>query len=55
MAVVDVAVKNGAWVSPVERIVSLAVLDGPIIVELAVALVIFEPKADERHADAMLL
>src|ERR1700733_11748292 len=39
---------------PVLKIVSLAVFDGPIIVEQAMLFVMFEPKTEEYRPDAVL-
>ena len=51
---VEVAVKNGASKLPVERMVAAAVWEGPSMVELAMELVRWEPKAEERQAEAEL-
>jgi hypothetical protein len=42
-------------VAPEVVMVSFAVFDGPIIAELAVLLVMFEPKAEAPEAEAVLL
>ena len=53
VAVVEVAAKKGAWNSPVERIVALALFEGPICVEFAIEFVIDAPNADAPAAETV--
>ncbi len=54
VAVVEVAVKKGTSTLPVESMVSLAVFEGPTMVEFAMLLVMPEPKAEAPTAEEIL-